>query len=245
MLQRMGGEGFLLTDVLIASGPQIGRPDNERRLEIDNFRLPLRLSRGTDVEELRRAIGRGSAAFENASGNGGYPHKKIAFRFQIDAPSHWSVGQLARALSTPPAQAPTSDPSELQRRVRRALARVRVEERLGNSPPPPGQSTVPKSSATSQRYLRDPQVIAWVLEKAIGHCEACKGPAPFKRPNGEPFLEVHHVRPLNEGGPDTIDNAAACCPNCHRNLHSGKDRQALREKLIKTVPRLKDYPAVP
>ncbi|MCP6330186.1 HNH endonuclease, partial [Klebsiella pneumoniae] len=63
--------------------------------------------------------------------------------------------------------------------------------------------------ATSRRFIRDPNVIAWVTVNAGGVCEACDSPAPFKREDGEPYLEVHHVRPLAEGGPDSADNAVA------------------------------------
>ena len=29
------------------------------------------------------------------------------------------------------------------------------------------------------------------------------------------FLDVHHIEPEAEGGPNTIENAAPLCPNCH------------------------------
>jgi hypothetical protein len=29
------------------------------------------------------------------------------------------------------------------------------------------------------------------------------------------FVEVHHIQPESEGGPDTLDNAAALCASCH------------------------------
>ena len=38
---------------------------------------------------------------------------------------------------------------------------------------------------------------------------------------GVPLLETHHVRRLVDKGPDTTDNVAALCPNCHRELHYG------------------------
>lgn len=133
---------------------------------------------------------------------------------------------------------PTADPEELVDRVERALQRVRIRK----STPPNGQEKVSKVSTSSERYVRDPEVIAWVLAEAAGVCENCGNPAPFKRPNGEPFLEVHHVRPLGEGGPDTTENATACCPNCHRRLHFDEVKDVLRLALIASVTRLKDFP---
>jgi 5-methylcytosine-specific restriction protein A len=76
---------------------------------------------------------------------------------------------------------------------------------------------------------RDLQVKAWVLDRAAGACEACSEPAPFVGTNGFPFLEVHHMRHLADGGSDSHTNAIAICPNCHRRLHHSKDAREYRE----------------
>ena len=71
-------------------------------------------------------------------------------------------------------------------------------------------------------YARNPTVVAEALYKANGICEACHQPAPFiKKSNGEPYLEVHHIKPLSEGGEDSLENVQAICPNCHRKMHFG------------------------
>jgi len=71
-------------------------------------------------------------------------------------------------------------------------------------------------------FDRDPDVVAEALYRANGLCDECNKPAPFKRKHdGSPYLEVHHRKPLAEGGQDTIENAVALCPNCHRKLHHG------------------------
>jgi len=71
-------------------------------------------------------------------------------------------------------------------------------------------------------YRRNPDVVAEVLERAQGMCEKCQQPAPFLRAaDRTPYLEVHHIITLAEGGNDTVDNAMAVCPNCHRELHYG------------------------
>jgi len=75
---------------------------------------------------------------------------------------------------------------------------------------------------TSVAYIRNADVIVEVLDRASGICEKCKQNAPFKRKkDGTPYLEVHHRIPLSEGGFDTVENAIAVCPNCHRELHYG------------------------
>ena len=33
-------------------------------------------------------------------------------------------------------------------------------------------------------------------------------------------MEVHHIKQLAKGGEDTLRNAVALCPNCHRKMHS-------------------------
>jgi len=69
---------------------------------------------------------------------------------------------------------------------------------------------------------RDPQVVQNALEIASGYCQCCEQKAPFnRRTDGSPYLEVHHIIPLAEGGEDIIDNVIAVCPNCHRELHFG------------------------
>ena len=89
------------------------------------------------------------------------------------------------------------------------------------------------------QYIRDPAVTAWVLDLANGICESCKEPAPFIKPNGIKFLEVHHVKQLADGGSDTITNAVALCPNCHSELHYGVNKFNKKTDIYKSVKRLK------
>jgi len=71
-------------------------------------------------------------------------------------------------------------------------------------------------------FSRNPDVIAEVLYRAGGVCEGCQSPAPFnRRANGSPYLEVHHKVRLADDGDDTVENAIALCPNCHRQQHYG------------------------
>ena len=73
---------------------------------------------------------------------------------------------------------------------------------------------------TTYVFARNPDVVAEVLLHANGHCQSCGNPAPFaRRSDGSPYLEVHHKVPLAEGGADTLANAIALCPNCHRKAH--------------------------
>jgi 5-methylcytosine-specific restriction enzyme A len=134
-------------------------------------------------------------------------------------------------------EAPSANAQDLETRVASARQKLKI-----GTPPPPGSKTVVRLAASSSQFSRDPNVIAWVRVNAAGNCEACGDHAPFDRSDGEPYLEVHHVRPLFEGGPDTVDNAIAGCPNCHRRLHHAHDREAFRRSVIKRNIRLIDHP---
>ncbi|CAN0619587.1 5-methylcytosine-specific restriction enzyme A [Burkholderia multivorans] len=71
-------------------------------------------------------------------------------------------------------------------------------------------------------FGRNPYVIAEVLLRANGSCEACGNSAPFRRRTDDtPYLEVHHRKPLSDGGDDSVENAIGLCPNCHRKAHFG------------------------
>lgn len=83
-------------------------------------------------------------------------------------------------------------------------------------------SVPPRVEVRTTVFVRNTDVVAEALERAAGVCEGCRQPAPFVRAStGQPYLEVHHRVPLAAGGPDTIDNAVALCPNCHRQRHHG------------------------
>jgi hypothetical protein len=76
-------------------------------------------------------------------------------------------------------------------------------------------------------FVRNPDVVAEVLHRAEGKCESCASAAPFlKKIDDSPYLEVHHRVRLSDGGDDTVDNAVALCPNCHRKMHYGRTDDA-------------------
>lgn len=91
------------------------------------------------------------------------------------------------------------------------------KRRLENANPKPNQKSV-----TTVVYERNPDVVAEVLFNAKGRCEKCLNTAPFfRKSDGSPYLEVHHKIRLSDGGDDSVENAIALCPNCHREEHYG------------------------
>lgn len=91
------------------------------------------------------------------------------------------------------------------------------ERLLNNYPKSPKRKEV-----LTTRFDRNPAVVAFLLIRAKGKCERCGNNAPFiKLKDNQPYLEVHHKVRLADGGEDTVENAIAVCPNCHRYLHFG------------------------
>lgn len=102
-------------------------------------------------------------------------------------------------------------------RARKMTKKKRLEL-LAKSEPKPIKKVVSQIV-----FIRNPYVVAEVLDRANGFCEKCHKPAPFiKDSNDLPYLEVHHKIPLAENGDDTVENTIALCPNCHRQAHYGK-----------------------
>ncbi len=103
---------------------------------------------------------------------------------------------------------------------------------------PDGMPVLESRRISVTQFQRNPLVQAWVLQQAKGVCEGCEKPAPFRGTDGLPYLELHYLQPLAEGGGDTVTNAVALCPNCHREIHHGANAQALVAWLYDTVARL-------
>jgi len=93
--------------------------------------------------------------------------------------------------------------------------------RYGPVAMPEGTLIPPRINLQGTYFSRDPRVRAWTLQRANGHCELCKQPAPFLDEFQVPYLESHHIDMLSAGGADTPENTAALCANCHRELHFG------------------------
>ena len=106
------------------------------------------------------------------------------------------------------------------------------------TPMPTGENQPPRVQLNVTGFVRDIKVISWVIKHSNGFCELCDRPAPFTRLGGVPFLEVHHVIHLSDNGPDTVSNAVALCPNCHRELHYGLNASEKKEFLYGKVKRL-------
>jgi 5-methylcytosine-specific restriction protein A len=137
----------------------------------------------------------------------------------------------AHDLLTPLDYSPTADDTELDKKVTSLLKK-------GVQGKPKGQKTPKKTAKTGSGFERDPLVKSWVLQNANGICELCSSAAPFVDAHGKGFLEVHHVQFLANDGEDTIENAVALCPNCHRKAHYAAEPQIVTEDIKKLVTRI-------
>ena len=102
-------------------------------------------------------------------------------------------------------------------------ARIRANLRLSKSR---------SGTTTTTVFNRDPNIIAYAKGRAGYRCEVpgCAVPV-FLKPDGEPYVEVHHIHMLADGGEDTIDNVACLCPTHHREIHFGIRRSELEAAL--------------
>jgi transcriptional regulator with XRE-family HTH domain len=76
-----------------------------------------------------------------------------------------------------------------------------------------------------------------VISRAGGHCQLCGEKAPFQAPDGSPYLELHHLVSVSNGGSDTPENLVALCPNCYTKIKvcpTARDTQKL-EQLKKSL----------
>jgi 5-methylcytosine-specific restriction protein A len=171
-----------------------------------------------NANDLRLAIGRMVGYMkepQQANSKGGNRFKRILIHSPLLTDKHWHI--IASSNAKLDVFEPTPERDKLDQLVD-SLLKQKIEIPTGSVQPK-------KGNMTTTVFFRDPFVKAWVLSNAEGQCEACKLPAPFNRTDGTPYLEVHHLIPLSEGGSDTISNALAVCPNCHRKLHFSIDKE--------------------
>lgn len=92
--------------------------------------------------------------------------------------------------------------------------------------------TITESNSTTIRYSRSQEIKDYVKARADGVCEGCNDPAPFTDKSGDPYLQVHHIHELSDGGSDAPENVVALCPNCHYKVHHGQDGESYNQELL-------------
>lgn len=212
---------YAISRNLIKAYPNI----DDRVIKVNSTKF-IDINVGTP-EEVRKQIGKEVGNLKEPSAKsqkGGNRYKRILVSHPQMTIQDWHDTALGKFQ-------PTADEVELD---------SLVNELIHSSFSEPSGSEKPKSiERASVTYERDPKVKAWVLLRANGYCENCGNEAPFTNVNGKPYLEVHHVEPLSQGGADTTNNTVALCPNCHRAFHFSAEKLSMIQQIKKKVARLK------
>jgi len=98
----------------------------------------------------------------------------------------------------------------------------------------PSPSVTPRERLATVR-LTSHALRVYVLRRADGICEGCREPAPFQTEAGSPYLELHYIGRLSDGGPDDPRRVVALCPNCHRRAHYGAGKDQFNRLLGETA----------
>lgn len=172
--------------------------------QFDFFLQSIRTRRGDDAHRLAvSAVQQHLAYYEGIS----------------NVTLHLLRGVLARhaAAILPPSQAELDQAFKREVEASEKDTPAQRKARLQTANKKPAKMLV-----TTVTYRRNPDVVVEVLRRANGQCERCHQAAPFlKKSDGTPYLEVHHKVQLAKDGEDTVENAEALCPNCHREQHFG------------------------
>ncbi len=84
----------------------------------------------------------------------------------------------------------------------------------------------PKERAMKlQSHLDRGNAVTTALKKLLGaKCQIC-GWIGFEKKNSENFIEAHHIVQISEKTEGSLctENVILLCPNCHREVHYGKD----------------------
>lgn len=187
---------------------------------------PRDINRYGAVEVISRRVMAGASGFDEVGES--YSYEAIVERYPERFADEVVEQARARLAVQYGAYGPTPSHEEFRARVQALMRRPLVEDGVGVDEPVTQVGSV-------TRYYRDPKVAVAALRRADGTCELCWGKAPFNRDDGTPFLEVHHVRRLADGGSDRVSNTVAVCPNCHRALHHAADREERCNMLFERV----------
>jgi len=170
----------------------------------------------SDINRLRKDIGSEQTKIKiNPQSKGGNPTKKILLYSPNVSSELWKDIALNKSKNVTTLK---EFNEALEKKITESkLMRGGREERLKKANKRPEEIEV-----VSKTFKRNADVITAVLDRANGFCEKCESKAPFIRAkDNTPYLEVHHVIQLADGGEDSVENAIAVCPNCHRECHYG------------------------
>lgn len=203
-----------------------------------------RINKSVEYEKLSKRFGRSKKAFEYRMQNISYVLTNMGLPYvkglkpasHVGTKMHMKLQNLIldKPFFIKMLKQPTDNLEDLEARTEHLPSYKGKKPPKGNKKP---KITI-KTEVKTESIPRDPEVKKWVKDNADGRCECCNVKAPFNNNKGRPYLEVHHLKMLAKLGSDTTENAIAICPNCHRELHFGKNKDVLLAKVYKSVKRL-------
>lgn len=113
------------------------------------------------------------------------------------------------------------DSEEIERDTERTLASLSLDD-IKKLAGEASDKPAPKYSVQQTQRKRNMYLPELIKRMANGKCQLCGQILDYKDSAGRPYLEAHHIIPLADDGPDSIDNMVALCPNCHRKMHVEK-----------------------
>lgn len=95
-----------------------------------------------------------------------------------------------------------------------------------------------KIKVQTENYLRTKKIAQTALMRADYKCEINNKHHTFINRLGRQYMEAHHLIPLSyqeffDTSLDVIANVVSLCPNCHREIHYGSERNNLLAYLYK------------
>ena len=213
------------------------------------FEKPISKTEGSEVETLAQQIGRVPTGLYNKLMNlraldprakqqglkGGSKLDEATwnefFSLSVNEMAVESLNQEFQRLWSPGVISDQPSDTNIEIEEKRLAGRS-IDDLLKLYANRPKNRNPQRRSQASAVYDRDPLVVTLRKKLASYQCEVedCTSPK-FENVAGEMFVEVHHIKPLAEGGPDILENTVALCPTHHRFLHVGKDQKILTEKL--------------
>lgn len=88
------------------------------------------------------------------------------------------------------------------------------------------------SRLTLSVRVRDMRALKATLVRSAGACEYCEQ-APFRTAGGRPYLEVHHIKGVRNGGDNVLYNLIALCCTDHRMVHFSGEAQEMAKRMTK------------
>ena len=88
-----------------------------------------------------------------------------------------------------------------------------------------------------ETYVRDSGWARQAKQTFGTDCLICNCSNRFNKSDGQPYIEVHHIIPLCDGGEDGVWNLSVLCAHHHRMAHFADDdsKKDIREFLLEEV----------